>query len=133
MESIGRLTSRSTTVKDLALLPAMIGAELLAELQTAGISSGSSDPANGSLGALSGLAAAPMSIWIEDDAQLEKARVILERILKSHNLDATAGNLQGHDEIKADQVHFDTLEGLPEDAGHHTDLLEGGSAAGDGD
>lgn len=120
-------------MKDLAHLPPMIGAELLAELQAAGISSGSSDSANGSRGALSGLAALPMTIWIEDDARLEEARVILDRILKNHNLDATAGSLQGQDEIRADQVLFDSPEDLPEDAGHHTDFLEGGSAAGDGD
>ena len=117
-------------MKDLALLPPMIGGHLLAELQAAGISAGSSNLAPGSLGALPGLAAPSMTVWIEDEAQLEKARAILERILKSLNLDGSSGNLHGQDEIRADQA-FDSPEGFLEDAGNHSPHLEGDPGAGD--
>ena len=117
-------------MQDLALLPPMIGGHLLAELQAAGISAGSSDLAPGSLGALPGLAAPSMTVWIEDEAQLEKARAILERILKSLNLDGSSGNLHGQDEIRADQA-FDSPQGFLEDAGNHSPNLEGDPGVGD--
>ena len=69
-------------MKDVATLPLIVGSRLLAELETEGIPAGSSDMAPGSLGAIPGLALPSVTIWVEDDAHLEKARAILERLQK---------------------------------------------------
>ena len=82
IESIRQRRSRSACMKDVATLPPIVGSRLLAELEAEGIPAGSSDMAPGSLGAIPGLAMPSMTVWVEDEAHLEKAREILERLQK---------------------------------------------------
>ena len=118
-------------MKDLATLPPMIGGHLLAELQAAGISAGSSDLTADSMGSLQEFVTPSMTIWIEDAAQLEKARAILARILKSLGMDDASGALHGQGEIRAEQAPSDSPEGLIDDSGNHPHHFEGDSLAGE--
>ena len=115
-------------MKELATLPAVIGNRLLAELEAEGIHADCADLPSGDQ---SPFAAAMMTIRIEDQADLEKAKSILERILKSMGLDSTIGGLHAEDEIAPDRMIWNAPEGLPpggvDDPGH----FEGDATGGD--
>ena len=118
-------------MRDLANLPPMIGLQLLTELRSAGIAAGSSDLAPGSLGALPGLAAPSITIWIEQAGDLQKAREILERILRTFDLDGTAGNARAERGPAADQVVGDSLDGPVEGFGGFGDPSPGDVSGGE--
>lgn len=113
-------------MKDLCTLPSIIGHRVLAELDAAGIPAGAPDLSTESSGNLSGLAGSTMTIQIDHAADLEKARMILERILKAMNLDATLGGLHGENEIMPDRTTRTEPEGFLGDGGDHSGPFDAG-------
>lgn len=68
-------------MQQVATLPPIVAARLLEELEGEGIPASSTDlMSQGALGAVPGLASPTMTVWVEDDTHVEKARAILERL-----------------------------------------------------
>lgn len=68
-------------MRNVATLPPIVATRLLEELEAAGIPAGSTDlMAPGAAGAIPGLLGATITVWVEDDSQLDSARAILERL-----------------------------------------------------
>jgi hypothetical protein len=64
-----------------ASLPSIVALRLLEELEAADIAAGSSDlMAPGVGGSIPGLEAPTVTVWVEDPANVEPARRILERL-----------------------------------------------------
>lgn len=68
-------------MEQVATLPPIVAARLLEELEAEGVSASSTDLMSpGALGAVPGLARPTMTVWVEDQAHVGKARAILEKI-----------------------------------------------------
>ncbi len=64
-----------------ATLPHIVAMRLLAELDAAEIAAGSSDlMASGVGGSIPGLEAPTVTVWVDQEADVERARRLLERI-----------------------------------------------------
>jgi hypothetical protein len=76
-------------MEEVATLPSIVALRLLEELDAAEIPAGSSDVmGSGVSGAIPGLDAPTVTVWVDDPAHVEVARGILER-LQSDAGDAT--------------------------------------------
>lgn len=68
-------------MEQLASLSPILGLRVLQELEDAGIPATTTDMlGSGAMGSLPGFAAPTITIWVPDEAALEQARVVLERV-----------------------------------------------------
>jgi len=68
-------------MNQVASLPSIVATRLLEELEAAEIPAGSSDVmSQGVGGAIPGLESPTVTVWVEDQAHVEQARRILERL-----------------------------------------------------
>ena len=75
-------------MEQLASLSPILGLRVLQELETAGIPATTTDMlGSGALGSLPGFTPPTITIWVPDQAALERARVVLERV-QNENLEA---------------------------------------------
>lgn len=72
---------KGATIEQLASLSPILGLRVLQELEAEGIPATTTDMlGSGALGSIPGFTAPTITIWVADEADLEPARAVLERV-----------------------------------------------------
>lgn len=84
-------------MEQLASLSPILGLRVLQELEDAGIPATTTDMlGSGALGSLPGFTPPTITIWVPDEAALEQARVVLDRV-RNEDLEAEAEDFDEDD------------------------------------